>query len=78
MTTTQFQAIIDALLGARGVAGLLVAIMVLGFFEVWVWGKAHRARVNELRMERDRWQQLALSTTTLARESLTSRPTTGA
>ena len=61
--------ILDALFGAKGVVGLLAALLLAGYFEVWVWGKMHRARVAELAHERDRWQTLALSTTTLARES---------
>lgn len=57
--------IVDALFGAKGTLGLLAAILLAGYLEIWVWGRAYR----ELKKERDRWQTLALSTTTLARES---------
>jgi hypothetical protein len=63
------QTLFELLSGAKGTLGVLVVIVATGYLEVWVWGKMHRARIAELAQERDRWQQLALSTTTLARES---------
>ena len=61
--------IFEALLGAKGVVGVLACIIVAGYMEIWVWGKMHRTRVSEITQDRDRWQALALSTTSLARES---------
>jgi hypothetical protein len=79
MAASDVQMIVDILAGTKGVLGLLLLILIGSFWEVWVWGKAHRRVVGALERERDRWQTLALSTTSLAREALiTQAPRDGA
>jgi len=69
-----FTALLDALSGSRAALVLLLLVLTGSFMEIWVWGKTHRATVSKLERERDRWQVLALSTTTLAQAALTVLP----
>ena len=67
--------LVELLSGSKATLGLLVLILLGNFMEIWLWGKTHRAVVGKLERERDRWQILALSTTTLAQVALTVIPT---
>ena len=77
MPLDDLKALIELLAGVKGTMALLVLMLAGSFFEVWVWGKVHRATIQKLERERDRWQTLALSTTSLAREAMMSQPPRG-
>jgi hypothetical protein len=70
MDWTLLREIIDIISGAKGTIALLVLLLVGNFLEVWVWGHVFRRRMATLEHERDRWMQLALSTTSLAKKAL--------
>ena len=53
-------------LNTAGTLGVLVIILVSSYRGSWVWGKDHRARVEELRADRDEWKHMALAGTELA------------
>lgn len=62
--------LIDIVSGAKGAIALLVLLLLGNFLEVWVWGHVYRRRMLTVERERDRWMQLALSTTSLAKKAL--------
>lgn len=70
MSTDTFTAILEVLSGSKATLGLLLLILIANFMEIWMWGKTHRMQVAKLERERDRWQALALSTTTLAQVAM--------
>jgi len=69
-----FKTLVDLLSGSTSTLALLLLILLSNFMEIWIWGKTHRVAVSKLERERDRWQVLALSTTTLAQAALTVMP----
>lgn len=62
---TDILTLIDKLSGA-GLATLLIVILYGGFKRLWVWGY----QLEEMRIDRDRWQQLALKGTALSERTL--------
>lgn len=62
-----------SILNDAGVLGLLVAVLVGGARQWWVWGWAYRdvlKTVEKLEGERDEWRDLALQGTSLAEKTV--------
>lgn len=62
--------LLEQLKGWPPLAYVLGAIIIASFFEVWVWGKLHRAEVAELKAERDEYKTLAFKIVGFAENSV--------
>ena len=69
---------ITDMLAKGGLVTGLVAVLIGGYFQVWVWGKQLREeradwlrRLTEMTADRDLWRDVALQSVDLSHRSLT-------